>query len=155
MHHWTVHAKVEFQKFPPDVRSRGVHSTTFDPELRNEFKKFSNPGGFTSQLFTLNSEINLKIFLILGGSIPQLLILNSEMNLKICPILRGSIPQLLISNSEMNLKIFPFLWGVYSTSFDSELRNKFQNFPIPGGPFHQMGPFTRFDTFPILLCASP
>ena len=26
MHHWTVHAKVEFQKFPPDVRYWGVHS---------------------------------------------------------------------------------------------------------------------------------
>ena len=37
--------KVEFQKCPPDVRSWwGVHSTNFDPELRNEFKFFSNPG---------------------------------------------------------------------------------------------------------------
>ena len=26
-------------KNPPAVRSWGVHSTTFDPELRNEFKK--------------------------------------------------------------------------------------------------------------------
>ena len=41
MHHWTVHAKVEFQKFPPDVRSwgEGVHFIIFDPELRNKFKK--------------------------------------------------------------------------------------------------------------------
>ena len=45
----------------------GVHSTTFDPELRNELKNLSNS----------------------GGSIPQLLILNSEMNLKICPLLGG------------------------------------------------------------------
>ena len=61
IHHWTVHAKVEFQKFPPNVRSggsilqllilnwemnlknfhqmsgpRGVNSTTFDPKPRNE-----------------------------------------------------------------------------------------------------------------------
>ena len=35
MHHWRVHAKVEFPRFPPDVRTRGVHSTTFDAELRN------------------------------------------------------------------------------------------------------------------------
>ena len=28
--------------------SWGVHSTTFDPELRNEFKNFSNPGGIHS-----------------------------------------------------------------------------------------------------------
>ena len=45
MHHWTVHAKVEFPKFPADVRTGGVHSITFDPELRNEFKNFSNTGG--------------------------------------------------------------------------------------------------------------
>ena len=36
MHHWTVHAKVEFQKCPWDVSLAGVHSTTLDPELRNE-----------------------------------------------------------------------------------------------------------------------
>ena len=57
----------------------GVHSTTFDPELRNEFKIFSNPGGSIPQLLILNSEMNLKFFPILGVSIPQLLILNSEM----------------------------------------------------------------------------
>ena len=65
MHHWTVHAKVDFLKFPPDVRSWG------------------------------------------GGSIPQLLILNWEMNIKAistrCQILG---------------------WGVYSTTFDPELRNE-------------------------------
>ena len=65
MHHWTVYAKVEFSRFPPDVRTGGpfhnflpwtqkwiqnfsnlggVHSTTVDPKLRNELKKFSNPG---------------------------------------------------------------------------------------------------------------
>ena len=58
MHHWTVHAKVELKTFPADDRCggsipqllilypgmhsnfffnlRGVHSTTFDPELRNK-----------------------------------------------------------------------------------------------------------------------
>ena len=45
----------------------GVHYTTFYPELRNEFKNFSNPGGSIPQLLTLNSEMNLKIFPILGG----------------------------------------------------------------------------------------
>ena len=83
MHHWTVYAKVEFSRFPLDVRTGGsipqllnlnsemnskilqsfrgpfhnfwswtqkwiqnffqpwgVHSTTFEPELRNEFKIF-------------------------------------------------------------------------------------------------------------------
>ena len=60
MHHWTVHEKVDFPKFStrypageyipqlltlysemklknfPMLVSGGVHSTTFDPELRNE-----------------------------------------------------------------------------------------------------------------------
>ena len=67
MHHWAVHPKVEFYKFPPDVRSWGVHSTTFDPEPRNEFKMFSNPGGSIPQLLILNSEMNLNFFPILGG----------------------------------------------------------------------------------------
>ena len=67
-----------------------------------------------------------------GGSIQQPLILNSEMHLKFFQY-GGPIQQLLILNSEMHLK----------------------NFQIWGGPFHGMGPFTRFDTFPILLCASP
>ena len=38
MHHWTVHEKVDFLKFPRDTG--GVYSTTFDPELRIEVKKF-------------------------------------------------------------------------------------------------------------------
>ena len=58
MHHWTVHEKVDFPKFPPET-GRGVYSTTFDPELRNEVQKFSYVGQ--------------------GGDIQQLLILNSEM----------------------------------------------------------------------------
>ena len=59
MHHWTVHGKVDFPKFPADVSFAGVQLTTFDPELRNEVKNFSNLGGW--------------------GYIPQCLILNSEM----------------------------------------------------------------------------
>ena len=42
MHHWTVHEKVDFLKFPRDTG--GVYSTTFDPELRIEVKKFSYVG---------------------------------------------------------------------------------------------------------------
>ena len=59
MHHWRVHEKVDFPKFPPDT------------------------GGW--------------------GSIPQLFILNSEMKFKNFPMLDG---------------------GVYSTTFDPELRNE-------------------------------
>ena len=35
MHHSRVHAKVEFTRFPPDSELEGIHSTTFDAELRN------------------------------------------------------------------------------------------------------------------------
>ena len=49
MHHWTVHEKVDFLKFP---RDRGVYSTTFDPELIIEVKKFSMlDGGVYSTTF--------------------------------------------------------------------------------------------------------
>ena len=64
-------------------------STTFDPELRNEFKIFSNPGGSIPQLLILNSEMNLNFFPILGGPFHNSESLNSEMNLKIFPILVG------------------------------------------------------------------
>ena len=53
MHHYTVHAQVEFNKFPPDVKSRGVHSTTFDPELRNERFTLIFLMGFPTILSTL------------------------------------------------------------------------------------------------------
>ena len=55
MHHWTVHEKVDFPKFPPDTWGGGVYSTTFDPELRNEVQKFSHvsPRGFYSTTFDL------------------------------------------------------------------------------------------------------
>ena len=45
MHHWTVHAKVEFQNFYQMSGLEGVHSTTSDPQFRNAFKNFSYPWG--------------------------------------------------------------------------------------------------------------
>ena len=51
MHDWTVHAKVEFTRFPPDVW--GVHSTTVDPELRNERFTLISFMGFPAILSTL------------------------------------------------------------------------------------------------------
>ena len=56
MHHWTVHEKVDFLKFPRYWG--GSIPQLFDPELRIEVKNFPMLG---------------------GGSIPQLLILSSEM----------------------------------------------------------------------------
>ena len=40
MHHWTVHGKVDFPKFSPDVSWWGVHSTTSDPNSEMHFKNF-------------------------------------------------------------------------------------------------------------------
>ena len=60
MHHWTVHGKVDFPKFPADVSFAGVQLTTFDPELRNEVKNFSNlgrGGGTFHNCLILNSEM--------------------------------------------------------------------------------------------------
>ena len=74
MHHWTVHEKVDFQNFPPDtwLRGWGIYSTTFDPVLRNEVKKFSHVGlgeGYIPQLLILSSEMKLKNYpmLVSGG----------------------------------------------------------------------------------------
>ena len=53
MHHWTVHAKVEFPRFLTDVRTAGVHSTTFDPELRNKCFALISFMGFPAILSAL------------------------------------------------------------------------------------------------------
>ena len=60
MHHWTVHEKVDFPKFPSDIWL----------------------GGYIPQHLILNSEMKLKIFPISGGYIQQPVILHSEMHLK-------------------------------------------------------------------------
>ena len=52
MHHWTVHEKVDFPKFPPDTQGV-VYSTTFDPELRNERFTVISFMGFPAILSTL------------------------------------------------------------------------------------------------------
>ena len=41
MHHWTVHAKVEFPRFPPDVRTRKGRSIIFHHvQDKSEMKNF-------------------------------------------------------------------------------------------------------------------
>ena len=102
MHHWTVHTKVEFPRFPPDVRTRGVHSITFDPEHRNELKKFSILGGIHSTTFNPELRNEFKIFSNPGGS----------HSITFYPELRNE------------LRIFSNPGGVHSTSFDPELRNE-------------------------------
>ena len=51
MHHWTVHGKVDFPKFPADVSFAGVQLTTF--ELRNERFTLISFMGFPAILSTL------------------------------------------------------------------------------------------------------
>ena len=53
MHHWTVHGKVDFPKFPADVSFAGVQLTTFDLELRNERFTLISFMGFPAILSTL------------------------------------------------------------------------------------------------------
>ena len=45
MHHWTVHGKVDFPKFPPDASTGGYipHLLILNSEM--QWKNFSNPGG--------------------------------------------------------------------------------------------------------------
>ena len=52
--------KSRFSKISTRCQLWGSHSTTFDPELRNEVKKFSNLGGYIQRngpILILNSEM--------------------------------------------------------------------------------------------------
>ena len=57
MHHWTVHEKVDFPKFSTRYLAGGVYSTTFDPVLRNEVKKFSHVGVWGVYSTTFDPEL--------------------------------------------------------------------------------------------------
>ena len=130
MHHYTVHAKVEFNKFPPDVKSRGVHSTTFDPELRNERFTLISLMGFPAILSTLQpfqicicNRKNRK-FTFSNG--PQLMGIRFMANLHAS---LDSTCKSRISNISTRCQI----QGGHSTAFDPEIRNEFKIFPILQG----------------------
>ena len=65
--------------FDPELRNEftnfsnwGVHSTTFDPVLGNEFKNFSNPVGVLPTTYDPELRNGFKIFSNLGeGPCPQ------------------------------------------------------------------------------------
>ena len=76
-------------------QSGGGPSTTFDPELGNEFKNFSN-----HNFWSWTQKWILKFFQSWGGSMPQLLIQNWEMNLKHFQIVRGPCPQTHIHHTD-------------------------------------------------------
>ena len=131
MHHWTVHQKVEFPRFPPDVRSWGVHFTTFDPELRNERLTLISSIGFPAILSTLQPFYlcisNRKYSKLTFWNDPLLMgkrfmanmhaALDSTCKSRIfrnvheMSYLGGSIPQLLILNTEMKDLHWYLLWG--------------------------------------------
>ena len=74
MHHWPVHAKVEFQKFPPHVRSWEVHAATFDHDLRYELKHFFQSWGSIPQHLILNWEMQYLIWTFFSFAIYSLCI---------------------------------------------------------------------------------
>ena len=114
----------------------GVHSTTFEPELRNESfalisftgfpavlsalqpfqicifnRKYSN---LTSSWHWANGEkVYGKFACIIGTVHAKVEFQNMSMTMR-CQIQGGGIPQLFILNSEMNLKIFSNPGGVHS-----------------------------------------
>ena len=122
MHHWTVHAKVEFPRFPPDVRT----------------------GGSIPQLLNLNSEIKVWHWYLLWGFPPisstlqtfQICIFNTK-NSKLTfsngsqLMGKGFIANLHASlNCTCKSRISKIStrcqnWEVHSTIFDPELRNEF------------------------------
>ena len=130
MHHWTVHAKVEFQKCPWDVSLAGVHSTTLDPELRNERFTLISFMGFPAMLGAIQPSqmciFNKKYSKLTFSNGPQMIgkrfMANlhasldstcksriSKMSMR-CQTLQSSIPQLWILNSEMKDLHWSF-WG--------------------------------------------
>ena len=120
MHHWTVHAKVEFQNFL--MLGQGGHSTTFDPKLRNE--RFTLIFFMRFQICIFNTK-NSKLTFSNG---PQLMekrfMVNCHASLDSTCKRRiskhshvgsgGSIPQLLILNWEMKDVHWYFSWGFKS-----------------------------------------
>ena len=111
----------------------GVHSTTFDLELRDERFTLISFMGFLVILSALQPLqiciFNRKNSRLTFSNGPQLMgkrfmanlheSLDSTCKSRIsqistrCQILGGVIPQLVILNSEMNLKIFPILGGPF------------------------------------------
>ena len=119
MHHWTAYAKVEFSRFPPDVRT----------------------GGSIPQLLNLNSEMNSKILQSFRGPFHNFWSeLRNELNF--FPSSGGPFHSIW-SWTQKWIQNFFQPWGVHSTTFEPELRNEFKIFPILGCPFHNFWSWTQ------------
>ena len=96
-----------------------AHSTTFDPELRNEFKNFAIFGGLFHNFWSeLRNELNF------------------------FPSSGGPFHSIWSWTQKWIQKCFQ-PWGVHSTTFEPELRNEFKIFPILGCPFHNFWSWTQ------------
>ena len=121
MHQWTVHAKVEFPRFPPDVRTGGVHSTTFDPELRNESFALISFMEFPAIL----SALQLFQICIFNRKNSKLTFSNGSqlMGKRFMANLHASMDSTCKSRISKISTRCPEL-GLHSTTFDPELRNE-------------------------------
>ena len=147
MHHWTVHAKVEFLKFSTRCQIWGVHSTTFDPELRNEFKKhfhqMSDPGlgGPFHNFWSWTEEWNITLISFMG--FPA--ILSTLQPFQICIFNR--------ENSKLTFSNGPQLMGKrfiadLHASLDSTCKSRISKISTRcqiwgGGPFHNFWSWTE------------
>ena len=122
--------------------SGGIHSTTFDPKMRNERFTLMPFMGFPAILSTLqpfqSCIFNGKDSKLTFSNGPQLMGKGFMANLhaSLDSTYKNRISKLLLSP------------GV---PFPHQLTTRYQ---ILGSPFHGMGPFTRSDTFLVLPCAS-
>ena len=142
MHHWTVHAKVEFQKCPWDVSLAGVHSTTLDPELRNERFTLISFMGFPAMLGALQP---FKSAFSKGN------IVNEHFQMALSWWEKG-LWQICMHHWTVHAKVefqkCPWdvsLAGVHSTTLNPELRNEFKSFSNLGSLFHNFWSWTDGD----------
>ena len=119
MHHWTVHSKVEFQKCPWDVSLAGVHSTTLDPELRNERFTLISFMGFPAMLGAIQPS--------------QMCIFNK----KYSKLTFSNGPQLMRKRFMANLH------ASLDSTFKSRISKMSMRCQSCRGPFHNFGSWTQ------------
>ena len=119
----------------------GVHSTIFDPELRNEFKNFPIMGESIPQFLILNSEMNSKILQSFGGPFHNFWSeLRNELNF--FPSSGGPFHSIWSWTQKWIQKFFQ-PWGVHSTTLNlnSEMNSKILQYF--GGPLHNLWSWTQ------------
>ena len=127
MHHWTLHEKVDFPKILPGTG--GVYSTTFHHELRNERFTLISFIGFPTILSTLHPFpiciCNRKYSKWTFSNGPH------TMEKRFMADLHASLD--ITWKSRFSQNSTRYLGGVYSTTFDTKLRNEVKKISNPGG----------------------